>query len=188
MNEVECPSCGAEVPMPNEIAGDQLTVACPHCGAELRVSIAPTPAEIGVETIFHPQLLPEEDLPARGGSGTMLLDPEDPPARPSGLELKVQAHLDLVGAMPGEGRLPLLDARTVVGRERADITIDDPALSSRHFEVEARGDEYFLRDLNSSNGTALNGDKIRAAQLASGDRIRAGRTTFVFGTQQVIAR
>jgi hypothetical protein len=179
--------------VPSEFDGDQLTVVCPHCEAKLRVSIASTPAATGAETIFQPQLLsegiadPPEELSSRAGSGTVLLDPEDSPSRPPGLELKVQAHLDLVGAIPGEGRFPLAAARTVVGRERADITIDDPTLSARHFEVEVRGEEFFIRDLDSSNGTTLNGDKIRAAQLSSGDTIRAGKTTLVFRTEKVVA-
>jgi hypothetical protein len=201
MSVVECPSCGTGLALPYETDDDQLTVACPHCGVELRVSSASPPAQLGAETVFQPQLLSEtladepsepeaiderQDPLTPAGSGTVLLDAEESPQRPAGLELKVQAHLSIVGAMPGEGQFTLVSGRTVVGREGADITIDDPAISSRHFEVEARGGEFFIRDLESSNGTTLNGDRIRAAQLLSGDKIRAGRTTFVFGTLNVI--
>ncbi|MFQ5349069.1 MAG: FHA domain-containing protein [Thermoanaerobaculia bacterium] len=201
MSEVECPSCGSDLPAPSEADGDQLAVACPHCGAELRVSIASTPADLEVESVFQPQppsktladdpavpaaIEERQDPLARGGAGTVLLDAEDVPQETPGLDLKVQAYLDQVGAMPGEGRFTLERATTVVGREGADITIDDPAVSSRHFEVEATGGEFFIRDLDSSNGTTLNGDKIRTAQLSPGDKIRAGRTTFVFGTLNVI--
>ncbi len=88
--------------------------------------------------------------------------------------------------MPGEGRLPLARTKTVVGRDGVDIVIDDEALSGRHFEVEARGNEFFIRDLDSSNGTLVNGNRVRAAQLAVGDKIQAGQTSFIFRAVEVI--
>lgn len=202
MSEFECPACGAKAPVPEKIDGDQLIVACPHCGAEIQISIESSPSKLGEVTLFQPHLLSKElrdapsegaaiedvqkDVSARASAGTMVLESENFHLTPPNEELKVKAYLDLEGAMPGDGHFPLVNVRTVVGREGADITIHDPALSSHHFEVEARGKEFFIRDLNSSNGTKLNGDRIRAAQLSSGDRIRAGQTTFVFQTLEAI--
>ena len=57
---------------------------------------------------------------------------------------------------------------------------DDPRMSGVHcaFECDARGCR--VRDLDSSNGTFLNGARIKEATLANGDEIRAGNTVIVF--------
>jgi uncharacterized protein DUF4123/FHA domain-containing protein len=57
---------------------------------------------------------------------------------------------------------------------------NDPRMSGIHcaFECDARGCR--VRDLDSSNGTFLNGARIKEASLANGDEIRAGNTIFVF--------
>jgi hypothetical protein len=57
---------------------------------------------------------------------------------------------------------------------------NDPRMSGFHcaFECDARGCR--LRDLDSSNGTFLNGARIKEASLANGDEIRAGNTILVF--------
>jgi hypothetical protein len=70
---------------------------------------------------------------------------------------------------------------TVFGREAADLTFsDDPFLSRRHAAIVVHPHErqYILRDLGSSNGTAL---RCRSEHtLASGDQFRLGRHLFRF--------
>jgi pSer/pThr/pTyr-binding forkhead associated (FHA) protein len=75
---------------------------------------------------------------------------------------------------------------TTVGREGGEISLDDPTLSSRHFMIEERGHEFFLRDLGSTNGTFLNGHLVRSSPLKSGDEIKAGKSVFVFSVLEVI--
>ncbi len=197
--ETECMACGEKVPVPEGRSGDKVIVVCPHCAFRFQVFI---PSDVGAATLFQPQLLSEELADDQGsgeaveeatgastlrvGSGTTLLDSKGRPASAPPLETVAQAVLILAGAVPGEERLPLTGAKTVVGRQEADIAIDDPALSSRHFEIEAKGQEFFIRDLDSRNGTFLNGNRVRAAQLASGDRIRAGQSTLTFRIVEVV--
>ena len=100
--------------------------------------------------------------------------------------IAVEGSLILAGAIAGENRLRLTEAHTVVGRGGADIIIDDPALSRRHFEVETRGNEFFIRDLDSSNGTFVNGDQIRETPLSAGDKIQVGETTLTFTTREYV--
>ena len=73
-------------------------------------------------------------------------------------------------------------ALTTIGRSDQNvIEVLDPKLSRFHFEVERRGANYILRDCNSRNGTVLNGETTRGTRpLKEGDRIKAGRTLFVF--------
>ena len=81
----------------------------------------------------------------------------------------------------GGTRHPLTQARTVIGRgSDADITIDDAGSSRKHAEVLWDGDHAMLRDLGSTNGTKLNGQRIREAQLSSDMVITIGRTDLTF--------
>jgi putative nucleotidyltransferase with HDIG domain len=75
-----------------------------------------------------------------------------------------------------------LDApQCVVGRgEDADYCIADPRASRRHARVLALHNRYYVQDLGSTNGTYLNGDRIKNERLAHGDLIMFGRTLFRF--------
>lgn len=63
----------------------------------------------------------------------------------------------------------------VIGRApQADLTIPDPKVSKNHAVIEKRGSSYFLVDLESLNGTILNGERIirpEGAKLQHGDDI-----------------
>jgi pSer/pThr/pTyr-binding forkhead associated (FHA) protein len=77
----------------------------------------------------------------------------------------------------GEPRSFALDADgIVIGRSPdADITIDDEAVSWNHLEIERRGDVLMATDLDSRNGTALNGEPLdRPRRLRDGDVLIAG--------------
>ncbi len=65
---------------------------------------------------------------------------------------------------------------TVVGRSpEADVVLEDEAVSWNHLEIERRGDVLMATDLDSRNGTALNGDPLdRAGRLRDGDTLIVG--------------
>jgi predicted component of type VI protein secretion system len=66
--------------------------------------------------------------------------------------------------------------RTIVGRAPdAGICIDDEAVSWNHVEIERRGDVLMATDLDSRNGTALNGEPLdRPRRLRDGDTLLVG--------------
>ncbi len=69
----------------------------------------------------------------------------------------------------------------VVGRgDSADIQIKDERASREHLAIAPREHGYLLQDLNSTNGTWLNGNRIKEATLRSNDKIRLGQTVLVF--------
>jgi len=79
-------------------------------------------------------------------------------------------------------KLPLGSGATLrIGRtDKADHAFpDDKQMSGLHFAVELTEKGCRLLDLNSSNGTFLNGARVKEAILANGDQIRAGATVFV---------
>lgn len=69
-----------------------------------------------------------------------------------------------------------------VGRDRVKNTlgVPDPALSAQHFKIVPRNDEYFFVDLESTNGSYVNGRNLNAKRLRHGDQIRAGQVEFEY--------
>ena len=64
--------------------------------------------------------------------------------------------------------------------EETKWSIGDASASRRHAELRRRGANTVLVDLDSTNGTLVNGRRVREAPLRAGDRITIGTTTIVF--------
>jgi diguanylate cyclase (GGDEF)-like protein len=79
------------------------------------------------------------------------------------------------------GKMFKLDAgETVLGRShRADIRLDDDSISRMHAKLTLTDAQIAIEDLNSSNGTLVNGDRATFQQLRDGDKIRLGETTIL---------
>lgn len=76
--------------------------------------------------------------------------------------------------------LPLEREMTVIGRdEHARLRIPVPQVSRKHCEVVVKDPKVQVRDLGSSNGTYVNGRKVREADLAPGDLVTVGPVVFV---------
>jgi sigma-B regulation protein RsbU (phosphoserine phosphatase) len=77
---------------------------------------------------------------------------------------------------------PLGRLRITIGRSaRNDLCIPDPFASRVHVEVRREGDEYFLQDLGSANGTLYNGLSVHGSvPLTPGGRIQIGETELIF--------
>ena len=70
---------------------------------------------------------------------------------------------------------------TTIGRASLNhILIDNPAVSAQHAIITRFGESYRLKDLNSTNGTQVNGDSIADVELKDGDKIRFGSVVAVF--------
>lgn len=64
-----------------------------------------------------------------------------------------------------------------LGRSDAnDLTLKDMQVSSFHARLEPDGDDFILRDLESRNGTMVNGERIHTRHLHLADRLRLGQT------------
>jgi len=77
---------------------------------------------------------------------------------------------------------PLLEDEYSVGRvETNAIVINDTTVSSRHARIVRNGDGFWLEDLQSRNGTYVNGDRVTSKRLlADRDVLRFGRILFTF--------
>ncbi len=71
--------------------------------------------------------------------------------------------------------------RTTLGRRPYnDIVIDNLAVSGEHAVMQMSGMDVFLEDLNSTNGTYVNGKAIKKQQLQSGDTVEIGKYKIKF--------
>ncbi len=75
-----------------------------------------------------------------------------------------------------EGLCPL-----TIGRDKSvELVLTDPEVSRRHARLETQGGIVFVRDLESSNGTFLNGRRLRSAiETREGDTIDVGTTRLI---------
>jgi predicted component of type VI protein secretion system len=88
----------------------------------------------------------------------------------------MDARIWLTGKGAEPRSFPLSEERTTVGRDpEADVCIDDEAISWNHLEIEARGGVLMATDLDSRNGTALNGEPLdRPRRVRDGDVLTLG--------------
>ena len=71
--------------------------------------------------------------------------------------------------------------RTTLGRRPYnDIVIDNLAVSGEHSVMQMSGADVFLEDLNSTNGTYVNGKAIKKQQLQNGDTVEIGKYKIKF--------
>jgi FHA domain-containing protein/zinc ribbon protein len=156
MPHVYCPECGFQNP--------EAANFCSRCGAALTSGEAE-------------------------GDSTMTLSPEEAAAgvlgeigeaMPEGPALIVRSG----GGRAGEHFTPTGE-RTTIGRSPdCDIFLDDVTVSRRHAVLIARGDEFFIEDQGSLNGTYVNRRRIESERLESGDELQVGkyRLTFLITT------
>jgi pSer/pThr/pTyr-binding forkhead associated (FHA) protein len=89
----------------------------------------------------------------------------------------VVSHYLLVRKGPGAGGLHHLTGPVTLGRgTAADILIPDEAVSREHAALRIDGDTVVVEDMDSSNGTLVNGKKVDQARLEHGDVIQLGGT------------
>jgi pSer/pThr/pTyr-binding forkhead associated (FHA) protein len=80
-------------------------------------------------------------------------------------------------------RYELAGEETLIGRNpTTDITLLDEGISREHAIILFDADHacYEIEDLETTNGTKVNGKRVRSAPLAAGDEIQIGHTVFEF--------
>jgi hypothetical protein len=104
-------------------------------------------------------------------------------AGPGGRAPSTDAWLVVVkggGLEPGE-RLDLFGGLSIGRGAEADVRIEDRFASGIHCRVYSRGPSYYVEDMNSTNGTFLNGGQLHGESVLSDlDEVRIGDTEFRF--------
>lgn len=75
---------------------------------------------------------------------------------------------------------PIPKPQVLIGRAEGDIVISDSQISRQHCVVEVHGPSALLVDLDSGNGTFVNGKKIANCELDHMSEFRIGKTTLMF--------
>lgn len=88
---------------------------------------------------------------------------------------------------PDKGRrfeLPDMEPQ-LIGRSSEALPVTDNAISRRHAELTPDDGAWYIRDLDSQNGTYVNSVRIlERTRLKPGDQVRCGQTLLVFGTTE----
>jgi len=139
-------------------------------------------SKCGKNTVVELKLRPDatvmmSPLPsfARGevSSSTLKLPPMD-----EGLKLPSNASVVLkITSGPAKGDThKLTKPRVVLGRKGADIALEDGEISRYHCLLEVRDSYINLKDLDSTNGTYYDKERVRAAMLQDGSEFRIGNS------------
>ena len=74
-----------------------------------------------------------------------------------------------------------------IGREEGNaLRLNDERVSRYHAKVQAEEGDVILTDLDSTNGTRVNGASVQIRRLRAGDQVSIGRTMLLFGTMEEI--
>jgi FHA domain len=91
----------------------------------------------------------------------------------------------VVTSGPDAGRRVELDLEVAIGRQDADLVVEDPEVSRRHAVLRRSDGSVIVEDLDSTNGTFVNGERIHSPiRVGPGDQVRVGRTTLEIETDQ----
>ncbi len=75
-----------------------------------------------------------------------------------------------------------------IGREEGNgLRLNDERISRFHAKVQIEDSDIILTDLDSTNGTRVNGSAVQIRRLRPGDQVSIGRTMLLFGTMEEIA-
>ncbi len=71
-----------------------------------------------------------------------------------------------------------------IGRQSSnDIRLDDPFVSRHHCVIRNEGEQHMIEDLNSANGTFIDGERVKAGPLKEESLIQIGASLFLFRLQ-----
>jgi predicted Zn finger-like uncharacterized protein len=107
--------------------------------------------------------------------------PADRRRNPSELKLPADSKLSLaVIAGPDSGKIfPIGKPRVVIGRQGADINVEDPEISRAHAAIEVAGERVTLVDLGSTNGTYIGEEQVAEVALENQAEFTVGGTTLM---------
>jgi predicted Zn finger-like uncharacterized protein len=138
---------------------------------------APEPFDSTVARKTPGALPTEPETTATGGAPSPSTGRSEPVAKLTGDRRYSLAILD----GPDAGKVYRIEqAKVVIGRSNADLTLDDIEASRHHAAVEIRDPVVLLYDLESTNGTLVDGEKIaRPVELQNHSEFTVGTTTLM---------
>jgi hypothetical protein len=167
--QAKCVHCGTEHKLKdaNSTLHPKVQFKCSKCGKTTVVELKSRPDQT---VVISP--LPTFARADASSSG-LHLPPED-----DGMKLPADGAFVLaVTSGPANGQFFRLEkSRVVIGRKGADIPLSDPEISRHHCLLEVRDKVINLKDLDSTNGTFYDEERVRAAMLQDGSEFRIGES------------
>jgi RsiW-degrading membrane proteinase PrsW (M82 family) len=157
-----CQECGAK-----GTAG----MRCAKCGVFI-----PEPEELELCSVCSTAQRPGAKFCSRCGANIKLPAKENLDTRP---------HFVSISSL-GEERIAYIlnETEVSVGRTLNNaFVIEHPSVSKHHAKLVAEEDEYALYDLDSSNGTFVNGKRVKETRLEDGCEVRFGRAHYIYRAQ-----
>jgi len=182
--KVACSSCGAQHSLPDAqlVGRPRVQFNCAKCGKPTLVELAQNP---DATQILSP--LPEFARSAGAPRLSRGAAVEDPGLRlPTGKAIAIS-----IIAGPAKGLVySVQKPRVVMGRADADIVINDKEISRWHCALEIKDDVIRLRDLESTNGTFFEDERVRVAELKHLSEFRIGASILLVSVtpKLVVAR
>ena len=177
------------VRLPEEFGGGEAAVPAPPAAAPAPPAAAPTPpAAAPVMPPVAPvapvvPLTVDPFASAEAPPAPIVAVPDPAPAAPAVPAEPVPPppapapDAQWVLVWPG-GVVPIRDTALVIGRSKdCDVPLADGNVSRRHAEIGRSADGFVLRDLDSTNGTTVNGRRVKSAPVGEGDEITLGTST-----------
>ena len=173
--EIRCPGCLANLAVDDETYSEKVLLQCPDC---LYVFLAKAGEESGEVEADEKSESREVGSP---GEATLLTSDYKPESDAREFQWnRPGASITIIeGDRQGVHR-KLPEDGLVIGRQGADLIIEDKAISRQHCELEKKGGKWKIKDLGSLNGTFVNGSKIEESELNHLDEFRIGQTRFLF--------
>ncbi|MBS1839370.1 MAG: FHA domain-containing protein [Acidobacteria bacterium] len=165
--KAKCGNCGAEYVLKDaEIAQHtKVQFRCTKCGKTSIVNVKLKPDATIVMSPLPSFARTGADF---GGSGIGMPDAEL--AMPEG----VTASVSVIDG-PDKGLVRKIEKATVIlGRQGADVSLNDPEVSRSHCLLEVKETYVNLKDMDSTNGTFFDDERVRAAMLQDGGEFRIG--------------
>jgi ribosomal protein S27AE len=163
-----CVHCGQQHLLDDSVLAQHAKVQfrCTKCGQSTIVEVKRRADETMV-------ISPMPSFARADASTAHLLAVED------GLDLppNVEIALTVTGGPEKGYSLILSRSRTIIGRKGADFALNDPEVSRQHCLLEVRDGFVNLKDLDSTNGTFFEEERVRAAILKNGAEFRVGSST-----------
>jgi predicted Zn finger-like uncharacterized protein len=194
---VACPGCQSRYRFDEGKLGDRrrARTRCTKCGATIEIenplvgaATLPPNAEPAAAA---PPAAPQDDLRTRETPA----QPEAAGETMAGLDARRIGLLQLpkdkryslaVIQGPATGQIfPVNKTRMIIGRSGADINLDDPEASRQHAALEIIGDVALLRDLESTNGTWIDLERVEQQQLSNQQEFRIGSHVLMFIVTEV---
>jgi len=125
---------------------------------------------------------PPPELPLEQPQQTMIYRPPAVAAGVAEEEAPPPPEREVVTLTVAGHRHEVTKPRVVLGRSRqCDVRVPDVNVSRRHAELRQEAATYWIVDLDSTNGTVVNGQRVERERLRDGDTITLGSTDIVFG-------